>query len=258
LWLAASDGSGRRRLTQSGEDFDFDPDWSPDGTRIIFRTDLAVGEAEGISVVGADGFAERLLFEGGSFARWSPDGSRIAFSAIDMQLAVGDPDGSDVTLLGVRGECAVWSPDGSRIAYCAQAETDDGPRWAVWVVNADGSEPRRLTTHPGDHYPRGWSPDGRTIVFWTQGSGKLFGMRPDGSGQRRLTRLRWSSEVLAGWLPDGRMLVGIESEDEGITAGSPSTAAAAVSRCSRPSAMSAAARASSTGGSESDALPPLH
>jgi Tol biopolymer transport system component len=38
IWVMSADGSGRRRITRSGRGIDFDPDLSPDGGRIVFRT----------------------------------------------------------------------------------------------------------------------------------------------------------------------------------------------------------------------------
>jgi Tol biopolymer transport system component len=55
-----------------------------------------------------------------------------------------NPDGSHVVDLGPQGECATWSPDSSKLMYCSHP--GDG-NWAVWVMNADGSNRRQLT-HP--------------------------------------------------------------------------------------------------------------
>jgi dipeptidyl aminopeptidase/acylaminoacyl peptidase len=38
IWVMKADGSGRRQLTRPGAGNDFDPSWSPDGKRIVFRT----------------------------------------------------------------------------------------------------------------------------------------------------------------------------------------------------------------------------
>ena len=49
-----------------------------------------------------------------------------------------------------------WSPDGQRIAFEAKI---DG-RFAIVVMNADGTGLRRLTTGPADDFASSWSPDG--------------------------------------------------------------------------------------------------
>ena len=38
IWVMKADGSGRRQLTRPGAGNDFDPSWSPEGKRIVFRT----------------------------------------------------------------------------------------------------------------------------------------------------------------------------------------------------------------------------
>jgi hypothetical protein len=69
------------------------------------------------------------------------------------------PDGSQVSLVlstgSVIGEPS-WSPDGGRIAFTSGA--------AIWVVDADGGDPRALTSGAEDTSPS-WSPDGSRIVF---------------------------------------------------------------------------------------------
>ena len=54
-----------------------------------------------------------------------------------------------------------WSPDGRYIAF----ESKRDGNWEIYVMDSDGSNPRRLTDHPAeDKYPS-WSPDGRYIAF---------------------------------------------------------------------------------------------
>jgi TolB protein len=69
----------------------------------------------------------------------------------------------------------------------------------IYILPLDGGEARRLTDAPGT-LPR-WSPDGRWIAFTTNrsyASGVLV-IRPDGTGERRLTETGgWPT-----WFPDG-------------------------------------------------------
>jgi hypothetical protein len=70
LWVVSPDGSGANRLYASGASF---PDWSPDGTRIVFQChvggDICVSSTGGgLTVLGP-----------GSQPAWSPDGTRIVF-----------------------------------------------------------------------------------------------------------------------------------------------------------------------------------
>src|SRR5262249_4822237 len=106
---------------------------------------------------------------------FSPDGKHIAFeswrSGEAEEIWTADPDGSDpfqVTRGPVdwqgqprgRGN-PTWAPDG-RIAYGARGDVGNPD---VWIVNADGSSPRRLTDDAlNDGLPI-WSPDGQWIYY---------------------------------------------------------------------------------------------
>jgi Tol biopolymer transport system component len=221
-------GTGRRRITRSGGGFDFDPDFSPDGKRIVFRTSrghyardrYGIG-LEGIFVVNVRTRREREIQPrtGGLFPAWSPDGGLIAFSGLVADgrpvdtVQVMTPAGRDVRDLGAMGECATWSPDGSRLAYCSHP--GDG-NWAVWAMNRDGSDRRQLTypvlTPPaganGDA-PADWSPDGRRILYSAvvQGDRELFVMNADGSEKRRVTHWHGGDSPQV-WLADGRIVFG--------------------------------------------------
>ncbi len=95
-----------------------------------------------------------------------------------------------------------YSPDGRRIAF----SSDRGEGGEVWLANADGSAPARLTRGPGrgQGSPR-WSPDGRTIAFDSQaGNGRfdVWTIGVDGSGLRQVTRDP-ADENMPSWSRDG-------------------------------------------------------
>ena len=70
---------------------------------------------------------------------------------------------------------ATWSPDGSQIAFIVAtgdpaAEKPEDWNEDVYVMDADGSNPRRVTTTPGnDHWPPSWSSDSRRLVYSADG-----------------------------------------------------------------------------------------
>lgn len=69
------------------------------------------------------------------------------------------------------------SPDGERLAFTALDR--------LWVANADGSDPERLTeVDVSEHFPA-WSPDGEWIVYatWDGEAGHLYKVRADGGGE---------------------------------------------------------------------------
>jgi Tol biopolymer transport system component len=100
---------------------------------------------------------------------------------------------------GGRGLVALsWSPDGERIAFVRNE--------SIWVVNAEGTAPRRLIRNAG--LPA-WSPDGSKILFVGQRGGQgssteIWVANANGTGQRRLTHGdgAWNP----AWSPDGRRI----------------------------------------------------
>ncbi|WP_049580313.1 DUF11 domain-containing protein, partial [Streptomyces sp. SBT349] len=58
----------------------------------------------------------------------------------------------------------VLSPDGGRVAFAASTGSEDGGR-DIWVVDADGSDPRRVTDGLGENAWPTWSPDGEQLAF---------------------------------------------------------------------------------------------
>ena len=93
-----------------------------------------------------------------------------------------------------------WSPDGRRIAFTSRR---DG-RSHIYVMQADGTGTRRISS--GKHTDSGptWSPGGTQIAF--ERDQQLFVMTPDGTGLRRVTATLGGEERDPSWSPDGDWL----------------------------------------------------
>src|SRR5919204_1816061 len=101
-----------------------------------------------------------------------------------------------------------WSPDGSRIAFAATV----GGVTQIFVVNADGSDPRQLTNDDRLKGGPAWSPDGTRIAFLRNdyagitfglpGSTNIIVMNSDGSNFTRVTQDPAAKRALS-WSPDG-------------------------------------------------------
>lgn len=164
----------------------------------------------------------------------SPDGKRIVFTSLkdgDLDIYTMNVDGSDVRRLtntvGYDGG-PWWSPDGTKIVYRAWHPADSAgradykrlldqrmvrpSRMELFVMNADGSENRQITTLGGANFGPSWTPDGRRIIFSSNHKNPrsrnfdLFVVNLDGTGLQQIT----TNEEFDGFpmfSPDGRQLV---------------------------------------------------
>ncbi|HEY8375668.1 MAG TPA: hypothetical protein VIK91_04225, partial [Nannocystis sp.] len=107
-----------------------------------------------------------------------------------------------------------FSPDGRRIAFVSSRDGDA----EIYVMRADGGDPRRITNFHRDDWGPVWSPDGGTLAFLSnrEGVDRIFLCKPDGTEVRRLTPepsdtsnvLEFEpSEAEPIFSPDGRALV---------------------------------------------------
>jgi Tol biopolymer transport system component len=93
-----------------------------------------------------------------------------------------------------------WSPDGRLIAFASKREGN----FDVYVMNADGTGTRRLTSSDTDETHPTWSPDGSRIAY-EHGSTDIYVMDADGSGARPVTDNE-ASEAQPAWSPEGDLI----------------------------------------------------
>jgi len=101
------------------------------------------------------------------------------------------------------------SPDGKRIVYVRQFADIMADRRVsnIWIVNADGTDHRPLTTgNYGDSSPR-WSPDGKQLAYIStrEGSAQVYRRWMDTGETAKLTNLTQAPSGL-NWSPDGKWL----------------------------------------------------
>jgi TolB protein len=193
------------------------PSWSPDGRHIAFESRNSRGMPVGVYVMKSNGEDIRVLSDhvsGDYRPTWSPGGKRIAFVSNRDNwgwagVFVMDADGSNQHIVtgGIlfADNYPAWSPDGRRIAFMSSRDGDD----EIYTMNADGTDPRRLTNSAGRDSGPTWSPDGGSIAFASSrdGASDLYIMEVDGGKVRRLT----DTPVPGGsirplWSPDGELI----------------------------------------------------
>ncbi|SRR6266508_241483 len=156
---------------------------------------------------------------------WSPDGTRIAFARVqgtqghpNREVYAINADGTGLKRLtnnNAHDTRPAWSPDGTEIVFVSdRADPDAIPCivticvFDIYIMNADGTNVRRLTHDAAnDDMPR-FSPDGGKIVFSSDrtGSRAIYTMNPDGNNVEQLT----SDSLVAGdpdWSPTGDRIV---------------------------------------------------
>ncbi|MEA1959521.1 MAG: hypothetical protein U9N44_07710, partial [Chloroflexota bacterium] len=151
------------RLTENYV-IDAHPDWSPDGSQIVFGS---FRDAEGNPSGAADIFT--VSVEGTDLTRLT-----------DSIWEDNDPE---------------WSPDGTMIAFKSNRNTQQAAREEIFVMDADGSSVVRLTTTTGwqsDHDPS-WNTDGSSVLF-----SRYEGERP-WTDSADLSVFQWQWQELIPW-----------------------------------------------------------
>jgi Tol biopolymer transport system component len=216
VFVINADGSGRRRLTTARGN-DFSPTWSPDGRRLVFRSDRDRRDPPDLNnefyVICADGSGERRLTVTPEIQErspaFAPGGEWLAFAGESregvLDLYVMRPNGSGRRNLTADLDCGAeypsWSPDGRRVAFHCFQTLDN---LEIYVIDLDTGRPSRVTRNDAEDSFPAWSPDGDLILF-SSGDADLYAVRPDGTGRRRVTRGP-AIEAFASWSPDGRRI----------------------------------------------------
>jgi Tol biopolymer transport system component len=197
---------------------DGQPAWSPDGRRLAFKT--AQFGSNQLAVINADGSGETLLTRTFRFSEgqpaWSPDATKLLYRRTPENPLVQN---GDTWVLDIAGSAAdptqpvtqpvllrtgderypSYSPDGTQIAFRGDLDlAEPSGDEEIYVMNADGTDVRQLTSNADFDSAPSWSPDGTRILFERAPAGTftpgteaqekdIYVMRADGTQVRRLT-----------------------------------------------------------------------
>lgn len=240
------DGSGEQRVTHAPKGlFDDQPDWSPDGSQLVFSRCVPDDGLCAVYAVHADGSHLKRLSppcpgrtgppkcEDDSKVSFLPDGKHVVFTR-----GSGKPDRtqmtqhSDLVVSDLKGESrrvvlgskpyqaeynyAAYSPDGRQLVYEHFNSLRPKPRLrrALFVATSNGKGDHRITPwalDAGDSPD--WSPDGKWIVFRSNvelenKQSQIYLIHPDGSGLKQLTHFKSGAIVTSSsFSPDNKSIV---------------------------------------------------
>jgi len=155
IYISDYDGANQRRVTIN-RNLNITPSWSPDAQAIAYT----------------------------SYVSGFPD---INVSWIYKGLLTRPAKGSHSS----QNTLPVFSPDGTRIAFSSNRDGNN----EIYVMNADGSNVRRITRHNGIDTTPTWSPSGTHIAFVSERSGSPNIWRVDAQGLEQPVKLTNESHV---------------------------------------------------------------
>ncbi len=134
LYTMHADGTGVKKLTNAPGCYNGGPFFSPDGKRVVFRSDRKEKDRLQLYVINTDGTGERALTDNDKWVYWAP----------------------------------FWYKDGKHIIYTAADHSNPAarPNYDLYWMNVDTGRTTRLTYSPGQDVLPVFSPDGKKVL-WT-------------------------------------------------------------------------------------------
>jgi TolB protein len=235
IYLRDKRGESLKRLT-SDQANEYNPTFSPDGRYVVFCSEHR-GNPDLFAVDLVAGGPPRPLTSSPAMEdapSISLDGKRIAFVSdrhgnadifvmpFDPEAPQGDAKAVNLTSYSAGDFNPTFSPDGNRIAFSSDRHfpPSEPEFWRkerggeIWVMDADGRNVRRLTYAEGWDGSPSWSPDGKTISFYSErdGSLRIWRMDPDGADQRPISPREAGSALTPAVAPEGRVAFSAEGK----------------------------------------------
>jgi Tol biopolymer transport system component len=169
IWILDVSTGKRRHLSHGANDQG--AQWSPDGSEVLFYG-LRGGDYDVLLADASEGTVQRLTQDRRNdlFPVWDADGNSVVVTRtverdryrrhlFRLDLATGTE--TRLTPRHSSDESGVVSPDGTLIAFLRCPGTTCG----LWVMNADGTDQRKLFGGGVEAGPPVWSPDGARLAF---------------------------------------------------------------------------------------------
>ena len=186
IFVANADGTDAHKIL--GETNSGYMAWSHDGRWIAFSVRPGGRGNIATDAILPDGSGRRHIVIGWS-PSWSPDDTQLVFqtcrgTTCGIYKASSAGGGDAVLVSGDDGGLAQWSPDGRRIVY--QREVDAQKQ--LFVMNADGSGKKQLTSGSAMHVCAAWALDGNSIFYRSPegGTWAIWRVNADGSNPVKL------------------------------------------------------------------------
>ncbi len=217
--------SGHRQIVFSSQQPFEAPNWTPDGTALIYNTSGTNPETRGrLYRFDLASRQPRLIDTG--FAIRNNNDHVLSFDGKMMGISDQSTDKGESTIFTVPATGGVpkritpltpsylhgWSPDSKFLVYTGGRNGE----FDIYKIPSDGSGPEvRLTTAKGVDDGPEFTPDGKYIYFNSVRSGKMqiWRMTPDGKHQERVTH-----DELNNWFPhispDGKWIAMISYGDD--------------------------------------------
>jgi Tol biopolymer transport system component len=162
LWVMNRDGSDPHRIFNGTG---WDPTWSPDGTQILFASNMS--GINQLHIVNADGSGVRQVSNLPALrgrSDWSPQNQIVTYSGGSWarEVFLMNMDGSDqhqISPPGGNSQGPSFSPDGQWVAFTAYFDRfNDIHGCEIYIMRRDGSDLRRLTNNEYCDYQPRWGP----------------------------------------------------------------------------------------------------